>query len=77
MGRGDALIVRCACASGRQKKIAHGERGRWRLALEERGGWARRFSQDPALSLRQLSKIVNRCADSDCLAAPSRLSSCR
>ncbi len=47
------------------KKIAHGGRGRWRLALEERGGWAGRFSQDSALSLHQLKKFVNRWPDSD------------
>lgn len=59
-----------------EKKIAHDERGRWRLALEERGGWARSFSHDTALSLRQLKKFVNRWADSDHLRRSKSISSC-
>lgn len=52
---GNALIVLCACALGAKKR----PRRAWAVEARsgERGGWARRFSQDPSRSLRQLKKL--------------------
>lgn len=66
-----------ACGGARDhKKIAHGGRGRWRLALAERGGLAAQVLTRIRTFAHLLKKFVNRWADSDRLCRSKSLSCC-